>query len=160
MNTAIATSSRALRAISIGGGIAGFCDIAYAIVFWLTRGVSPVRVLQSVASGLLGAKAFEGGAATAALGLALHFVIALIFAAFFWGVSRRWRTLTAHAVAWGALYGFMIFWVMNLVVLPLSAFPRAVSFAPWPTITGLIVHAFLIGVPIALAARRGQRAQG
>jgi len=34
------------------------------------------RILQSVAAGLLGDASFEGGAATAALGLALHFLIA------------------------------------------------------------------------------------
>jgi len=143
-----------VRAILIGGGIAGLCDITYACGFWAWRGAPPSRVLQSVASGLLGARAFDGGRATAALGLALHFLIALLFATAFVLAAERVAALTRRAVLCGALYGFLIFWLMNLVVLPLSAFPRTVSFAPLPTITGLIVHTFLIGVPIALAARR------
>ncbi|MBX3735645.1 MAG: hypothetical protein KF715_03060 [Candidatus Didemnitutus sp.] len=143
-----------LRAILIGGGIAGFCDISYACGFWALRGVAPARVLQSVASGLLGADAFNGGATTAALGLALHFLIALIFAGAFVLASGQVAVLGRRAFLSGAIYGFLIFWLMNLVVLPLSAFPRKVTFAPAATITGLIVHTFLIGVPIALAARR------
>ncbi len=143
-----------LRAILVGGGIAGICDISYACGFWALRGAAPSRVLQSVASGLLGASAFDGGAATAALGLALHFLIALLFAAAFVLASERIEILARREILCGAIYGFLIFWLMNLVVLPLSAFPRKVSFAPAATISGLLVHTFLVGVPIALAARR------
>lgn len=138
----------------VGGFVAGVCDISYAIGFWAWRGVAATRVLQSVASGLLGAPAFEGGAPVAALGLALHFLIALIFAFAFYAAATRFPALVRRAVLSGAVYGFLIFWVMNLVVLPLSAFPRKVSFAPLPTITGVIVHTFFIGVPIAIAAQR------
>lgn len=139
-----------------GGLIAGLCDISYAIGFWAWRGVGAARVLQSVASGLLGAPAFDGGAPVAALGLGLHFLIATIFAFAFYAASTRFPALVRRAVLSGAVYGFLIFWLMNLVVLPLSAFPRKVSFAALPTITGLIVHAFFVGVPIALAARRAR----
>ena len=46
--------------IGIGGLIAGALDITDAIVFYYFRGVPPVSILQSIASGLLGA---EGAAA-------------------------------------------------------------------------------------------------
>jgi uncharacterized membrane protein YagU involved in acid resistance len=146
--------TRFARATLIGGGIAGLCDISYAVGFSAQRGVAPSRVLQSVASGLLGARAFEGATPIAALGLALHFAIALTFAAFFCAMSNRFPALTRRAALWGAIYGFLIFWLMNLVVLPLSAFPRKVSFDPLVVSTGLLVHTLLIGVPIALAARK------
>jgi hypothetical protein len=142
-----------------GGFIAGVCDITYAIVFSGFRGVPAERVLQSVASGLLGTKAFEGGASTAVLGLLLHFIIALLLAVIFYGASLLLPALTRHPVVTGACYGFLVFWVMNLVVLPLSAFPRKVSFVPIVVITGLIVHMFFIGVPIALATHRALRAR-
>ena len=75
-------------AIVIGGTIAGACDITYAITFWAFRGVSATRVLQSVASGLLGAPAIKGGLATAALGLALHFFIAFSAATIFYLAAK------------------------------------------------------------------------
>ena len=144
----------AISAILIGGSIAGACDITYAIVFSGFRGVPALRVLQSVASGLLGAAAFNGGLPTAALGLVLHFFIAFSAAAVFYMASRWFHFLTRQAVISGVLYGLLIYAVMNLVILPLSAFPRKVTFPPLVLATGLLVHMFLIGLPISLVARR------
>lgn len=144
-------------AIVVGGLIAGLIDITYAVGFSAMRGVLPMRILQSVASGLLGSPAYQGGVATAVLGLVLHFVLMLIIAAIFYFASTRWRFLIARPVLWGGLYGFAVYWVMNLVVLPLSAFPSEVRFVPVVVITSLIVHAFGIGVPIALASRAALR---
>lgn len=144
----------AVSAILIGGAIAGACDITYAITFWAFRGVPATRVLQSVASGLLGAPAFNGGLATAALGLALHFVIAFSAATIFYIAARAIPILTRRAVLSGILYGLAIYAAMNLVVLPLSAFPRKVTFPLLATTTGLFVHMFFIGLPISLAVRR------
>lgn len=148
--------NRAAYAILWGGLIAGLIDITYAIGFSATRGVPPIRILQSVASGLLGSSSYQGGATTATLGLILHFVLMLIIAAIFYFASTRLRFLVARPIWWGALYGFLVYWVMNLVVLPLSAFPSQVKFVPILLITSLIVHAFGIGVPIALASRKAQ----
>lgn len=144
-------------AILVGGLIAGAIDISYAVGFSAFRGVAPMRILQSVASGLLGSPAYQGGAGTAALGFLLHFLLMLIIAAIFYVASTRLRFLLARPVLWGAIYGFLVYWAMNLVVLPLSAFPSTVKFVPVVVITSLIVHAFGIGVPIALASRAALR---
>lgn len=141
-------------AILIGGTIAGALDITYAIGFSAMHGVPPMRILQSVASGLLGKPAFEGGVPTAILGLALHFFIAFSWAAIFYLASRVIPALTRHAVIAGVFYGFLIYAVMNLVVLPLSAYPRKVTFPLLVLVTGLLVHMFCIGLPISLAVRR------
>jgi hypothetical protein len=77
----------------------------------------------------------------------------MIIAAIFYVAAARLRFLIARPVLWGGLYGFSVYWVMNLIVLPLSAFPSQVKFVPIVVITSLIVHAFGIGVPIALASR-------
>jgi hypothetical protein len=71
----------AFLAIGLGGLIAGVCDLTYAVVFHAAQGVKPIRIPQSIASGLLGVNSYEGGWATAALGVALHFTIALAAAA-------------------------------------------------------------------------------
>jgi uncharacterized membrane protein YagU involved in acid resistance len=144
----------ALFAILVGGAIAGALDITYAIVFSAYRGVAPMRVLQSVASGLLGRAAFDGGVPVAALGLCLHFLIAFTIAAIFYLASRRLPFLTRRPVVSGILYGIGVYAVMNLVVLPLSAYPPRKSFPLIVIVTGLLVHMFFIGLPIALATRK------
>ncbi|MEP6975415.1 MAG: hypothetical protein ABI897_08155 [Spartobacteria bacterium] len=147
------------RAILIGGAIAGILDITYAIGFSAWRGVAPLRLLQSVASGLLGAPAFEGGLPTAALGLFLHFCIALLWATIFYFASKATNFPARHPVVAGLFFGMIIFAVMNLVVLPLSAFPRKVSFQLVVLVTGILVHMFCIGLPISLAVRRTRPAE-
>lgn len=146
----------AVFAILVGGAIAGALDITYAIVFSGFRGVSALRVLQSVASGLLGPAAYDGGLPVAILGLCLHFFIAFSAAAIFYIASRRLPLLVRQAVVAGILYGVVVYAVMNLVVIPLSAYVRKGGFPPPPLvlITGLLVHMFFIGLPIALATRR------
>ena len=151
---------RRIPATLLGGVIAGAVDITYAIAFsYFVRGTPPTRLLQLVASGLLGARAYEGGLATAGLGLALHFLIALLWAALFVAAAAAWPSLARRAAIAGPLYGLLIYAAMNLVVLPLSAFPHPVVFRALPTITGLIVHALGIGLPIALCARRSLHAE-
>jgi hypothetical protein len=143
----------AVPAIVAGGAIAGSFDITYAIVFSGIRGVPAIRVLQSVAGGLLGQAAYEGGLGTAALGLLLHFSIAFTWAAIFYASSRRIPAMTRQPGASGPLFGIGIYLVMYFVVIPLSAYPRKVTYTPFLVGINLFVHMFLIGLPIALAAR-------
>ncbi len=78
--------SGALPAILWGGVSAGILDITVAFIRW----GRPVRILQGIAGGLLGAPAFQGGWGTAALGLVLHFFIALSAAVVYYTASRSW----------------------------------------------------------------------
>jgi uncharacterized membrane protein YagU involved in acid resistance len=147
------TSSNAFLAIFVGGLACGILDITQACIAWgIQNNVPPQRIFQSVASGLLGPKAFQGGAKTAALGLFLHFVIAFIWATIYYIASRQIAFLTARPVIAGLLYGEFVWVMMNCVVVPLSAIHR------WPPrfdlasiITGPILHPLLVGLPIALA---------
>src|SRR5882762_10594289 len=153
-----ADKSRALRAILVGGLIAGTIDISYACIFsYLRRGTRPVRILQSVASGALGQDSFKGGARTAALGLLFHFLIATIAAAVYYLASRPLSFLVNHAFICGPLYGVCIYLVMNFIVLPLSAIGSRPALPLPVLISGLLIHMFGIGLPIALIVRRYSR---
>ena len=61
------------RANLYGTLVVGALDLIDAIVFFGLRGVRPIRTFQSIAAGLLGRAAFQGGLATALLGAFLHF---------------------------------------------------------------------------------------
>lgn len=148
------TRRSAIQAVLRGGGVAGALDIAFAISFAAFNGMAPQRLLQTVASGLLGKAAFSGGWPVAALGLALHFAMSFLWAGGFLLAASRARALAARPFAGGVAFGVVVFLVMRLVVLPLSAFPFPVRFAPLATVLDLLSHTLLFGVPIALAARR------
>ena len=146
---------KAFLAIFWGGLACGILDISQAcIASWAFRGTRPAVVFQSVASGLLGRKSYQGGLSTVFLGAALHFFIAFVAAAVYYLASRKLTFLTKHFIISGLIYGEMVFVFMNFVVLPLSAIHRVPPFTPALIITGPIGHLFLVGLPIALAVRR------
>jgi hypothetical protein len=61
------------RALLFGTITVGGLDILDALLFFGFRGVAPIRIFQSIASGLLGRTAFDGGLSTALAGGVLHF---------------------------------------------------------------------------------------
>jgi hypothetical protein len=136
------------------GLLAGTLDITAAFAFSAYHGGTPPRVLRFVASGLLGPSATRGGAATAALGLALHFVIALGAAAVYDAAARFIPSLRTHWAPAGLLYGIAVYFFMNLVVIPLSRIPPR----PFvPSLPMIVIHMLCVGLPIAwvLGRRRG-----
>jgi hypothetical protein len=143
-----------LQAILWGGLSAGVLDFIGACVTNAARGVTPLRIAQSIASGWLGAAAFRGGYKTAALGVTSHFLIALTAAAVFVFISRQLPILLEHVYVSGALYGVAVFWFIQLVVLPLSAISFKPSLALSVVVTGMLVHILCVGLPIVLRAKR------
>ena len=144
--------SKALQAIAWGGLFAGVMDISAAFATWGVRGVSPVRILQSIASGLLGASAFQGGLATAALGAALHFLIATTAAALYYLASRKLNFLTKRAVIWGILYGVAVYLFMYFLVLPLAGIKTRIALSA--VAVAVLTHIVCVGLPISLSVRR------
>lgn len=150
--------ARALDSILLGGLIAGVLDITDAVVVTLLRGGHPIRMLQGIASGLLGPISFEGGVATAALGLGLHFFIALGAASVFFAATRLMPSLLRRPLWSGIAYGLCVWAFMRFVVIPLSLVRMG---HPGPILIAnqLFIHAFGVGVPIAWFAARSARSR-
>ncbi len=144
------------RVIAWAGAAAGVCDLLFAIVFYGARGAAPLGVMQSIAGGVLGRAAYEGGAGTAALGVALHFVIALGAAAIFYAASRRWPVLVRHALIAGAVFGVGVYFFMNWVVVPLSAL-GAKTYPPAVNVWVMLGHIPFVGWPISMITRAASR---
>jgi hypothetical protein len=144
--------SRALPTIALAGLNAGILDITSAFVIAGIKGTGSVRMLQGIASGLLGQRSFEGGMATAGLGLAIHFLIAFTAAAVFYAASRKFSSLTQHAVVSGFLYGIAVYIFMYWIVVPLAFLTARHSISR--DVTAVIIHIVLIGLPISLVVRR------
>jgi hypothetical protein len=140
--------SRILAAVLAGGLVAGSIDAALAFhsFGW--------GMAKGIASGLLGKAALSGGPGIWLLGLALHFAIAFGSAAVYCAAARKLLFLRSSFVICGLAYGICIYLVMNLVVVPLSAFPFPVGpFTVEALRSGLLVHMFFIGLPISAACR-------
>jgi hypothetical protein len=146
----VAGSSRgALKAVLSAWLLAGTLDVSAAVIYYpLTSGVKVMTLLQGIASGVLGAQAYAGGFDTAALGLALHYLIALIWTLMFFMIVRGRSRPLPNRFLIGMAYGVVVWIVMNMIVLPLSRV-RHGPFNLRPAIIGAVILMFCIGLPIA-----------
>ena len=139
------------RAALFAGLAGGAADILTAFVIY--RPASPQLILQSVASGLLGPAAFQGGWGAAAIGLAAHFVLAVIWAVIFILAATQAPVVLRRPVLSGLGFGVVVYGVMNAVVVPLSAAPARAAPAAEMIGLGLLAHA-LFGLALAFTAAR------
>jgi hypothetical protein len=142
-----APDGRVLPAILVGGLVSGALDLGMA---FYTYGWG---VPRAIAGGLLGPEATQGGTGVWILGVFLHFFITCVAAAIYYASSRRLPFLRINWLVCGLFFGIAIFLVMNLIVLPLSALhsvsPRTIR----SLLEGLLVHMFMVGLPISYSVR-------
>jgi hypothetical protein len=149
------TMGMALRTILIAGLICGVLDGLSAVAL---SGGRWVRLFQYLASGLLGPRAFVGGMATVALGIAAHFSVALGAAAVFYWASRALPFMIDQALLCGVVFGILVHVFMNFVVIPLSALQKRPFNARGFGIQ-LLIHMIVVGPSIALTVRYYSRAK-
>jgi hypothetical protein len=124
------------------------------IVITLIQKTPFILVWQYIASGALGMAAFEGGFATALLGLFFHLIISFVIAGVFILSAGRIPLLRRYAIPGSLLYGFGVFIVMNMIVTPLSAAPPVPApTLPW-LIEAILEHTLLVGLPLGIVVRR------
>lgn len=154
-STSLTTRNSILRHIALGGLIIGTADVI--IYHWLVSNVLggyPLTVVyQYIASGALGQSAFAGGIATALIGVLFHFLISFSVAGVFMLSADRISLLRRYPVVGSLLYGFGVFMVMTMIVIPLSATPPL----PAPTTPQLIMnildHILVVGLPLGILVR-------
>jgi hypothetical protein len=143
-----------LRALIYGAGVVGAIDFAYATLFLVFTGRPWYRAWQGVASAVLGHDAFAGGYRTALLGIVLHFLVATCIVSVYLIASRWFTLLRRRRLICGLAFGVIAFFVMNLVVIPLTRIgSRPLVWSPFD-IGGLLVHTFLLGPAAAYFAGR------
>ena len=135
--------------------LCGTLDIAYAAVASVLRGGTVTDMLHGVASGPFGAAAVSWDIGGALAGLLTHFAIMGAMVWTWFAVAARWDRLTASP--WwltGTIYGLILYYVMNGIVLPLRF---GLPFPPHDLVKGAVAlfpHIFFIGLPLAWLTRK------
>jgi hypothetical protein len=141
-----------LKPIAIATAISGTLDIVFAMILTAWFGREIPNMLRYVASGPFPA-AMGMGTGGAILGLIVHFALMAIMATVLMLLMRRSRQYLDHPILVGVIYGLVTYFVMNWVVVPLRFGtplpPKTLSIA-----TQLFAHVCLVGIPMALIARR------
>ncbi len=149
--------------VATAAAVVALLDFSYVFVLWVVvrQKLTTAQLLQSIASGLLGRAAYQGGWAAALLGGALHLTIALIWTLLYVGAIRHLAPIGRLAaerggrVVLGLGYGIVIWWSMDLIVLPLSQ-ARPVPFLSWTFAINSLQHACMVGLPIAVLIGTGR----
>jgi uncharacterized membrane protein YagU involved in acid resistance len=139
-----------LSAILLGGIIAASIDIGCAS---LITGKSPVFIMQAIAGGVLGRATFGDGAGSAILGVVLQELMGILIATIYVVLSKTVAGLPRRWILSGLTYGVVIFFVMNYVVVPLSALKSKPHFTAVKFAENMAAM-LLFGLIIAFFARR------
>ncbi|EGF89236.1 putative membrane protein [Asticcacaulis biprosthecium C19] len=157
------TGKGRLRTVIAGGLVAGALDIVDAFVFWAWKADVPaMRIGQSIAGGLLGEAASRGGWATFSLGMVAHFAMTVVMALAFYAVARLAPVVARHGLAFGAVYGAMVYAIMTYLVVPLSLatvgqnphYPPNIDLV---FINAIFAHVVLVGMVIGYFTKRAIR---
>jgi hypothetical protein len=154
-----------LSRVLLAGLVTGIIDGLFASVQSFFYDSNPERVFQGVASTLLGPAALDGGARTAAIGVLMHFGVALGWSTVFlllYESLPRLRGLVQSPLGplkVASVYGPFIWLVMSLVVIPLLVHhPTVIRPRWWVQLVG---HIFFVGLPIvSMIGRRDRQPQG
>jgi hypothetical protein len=146
-------SGGTLGGILLGGIVAAAIDIGAAC---LITGRSVTFILHAIAGGLLGKAAHSGGLRTALLGFALQLLMGVIIAAIYAVATRITPLLSRRWIAGGLAAGVIIFFVMNYVVVPLSAWKSVPHFTA-PKFLANLAAMLLFGLIVAFFVRRSSR---
>jgi len=137
-------------AILFGGVIAATIDIGAACVI---SGRSPGFILQVIAGGLLAKASFGGGLATMLLGAVLQEAMGLLIAAIYVLLVKSSPALLRRWIIGGLVYGVVIFFVVNYVVVPLSAWKSTPHFTSAKFAANMAAM-LLFGLIVAFSSRR------
>lgn len=149
--------AKSFRTILWIGLVAGTLDITENIVFNAFRGITPWRIFQFIASGLIDGRSFQLGWASVGLGVLIHYAIALTWTAIFYIAATEFNltVLSRRPILSGLLYGMLVYVIMNFIVLPLSAVPLRPGAATIAARVNVVLALmFCIGIPVALLIKR------
>jgi uncharacterized membrane protein YagU involved in acid resistance len=140
------------------GLIAGALDITAACIHaYVKNGTAPVQVLKYVASGAVDPKTFSNDA-TVAIGLVVHFTIAICFAFFFFFLAKQIPSLVKYPILVGIAYGIFVWSTMRFLCLPyisrLSVKPIIGQEAVKNAAIAASIIVICVGIPIVLLARK------
>ncbi|MFB9076061.1 DUF1440 domain-containing protein [Flavobacterium procerum] len=144
------------KTIVSSGLVAGTLDITAAILVYavILHKTTAEKILQSVASGIFKKEAYTGGSEMAVYGLCLHFLIAFIFAWFYFKIFPYIPFFKINTVLSGILYGIFVWIIMNLIVLPLAFPVLPEKKLDFPLLLSILIIICCVGMPIAFITRK------
>lgn len=136
----------------IAGIIAGTLDALAAIInYYVSTGKNPVKVFVFIASGVFGKDAYTGSQSIAVFGVLFHYLIAIIFSAFYFLIYPKVKLLHINKFFSAFLYGIFVWIIMSQVVVPQSRTPP-LPFDILRAVLAVFILIVCVGIPICFIA--------
>jgi hypothetical protein len=149
-----ASAGRIVYAAIAAGLFAAAFEMLFVLpIQWFVLHNSPQTVFQSIAYGAIGKAAFEGGLATAGLGVFFHTLISVVAAGLYALAASRWTLLLRRPWPMGLAYGVPVYLMMTFVVAPLSKVGFSLPKDPVIWLISFSIHFIGFSIPIALVCR-------
>lgn len=142
------------KAILMAWMTAGTLDLADAVLWARLHRRPAGRMLQFIASGVIGKRAFKGGPPAAAIGVLVHYAIMLVMVTAFILAAGQLPILKRLPYVCGPIYGVGLYLVMYRIVLPWRLPGPPAPFDPAGIANQIFAHTCLVGLPIAIIAAR------
>ena len=134
--------------------LVGVLDIIAAMLsFYLSTGKTPEIVLKFIASAVQGADAYTGGTASTLLGIALHFLVAVLFTLVFFLFYKPMTLYRYNVYLVSVAYGIFVWFVMNKLVLPMTS----VKQQPFKWVEAgksMLILIIMVGLPLAIMLKK------
>jgi hypothetical protein len=146
------SSNKLFQRILLAGIIAGALDAAAAIIdYYIKTGKNPVIIFVYIASGVFGKQVFGGSQSIAIFGVLFHFLIAILFSAFYFWIYPGIKFLHKNKLTSAVIYGIFIWLVMNLLVVPLSI-THTWTFHITDVLKAMLILIVCVGMPVTFMA--------
>ena len=141
-----------------GGLLIAIGDTIFATTLWFSWDAPGfTKLFQTIAVGVLGQASYQDGVQAAWLGAGLHLFMASMFVLAYTLVRRRASELLRKPLVYGALYGVLLYAIMNFVVMPLSLVDAHPTLKHTDWIIYSVFAHMVFGMICALFARRALR---
>lgn len=147
-----------IKTVLLAWLLVGTLDITSATIHYLIRGGSyPVNILVYISSAIYGPRAAEiGPPSMAILGLALHYLVALIWTLIFFFLYPRIPAMSKNRVVTGIVFGFFMQIIMSQLVVKLSNTAKG-PFNLESFIINALILCVAIAIPLSFIAYRKER---
>lgn len=151
------TRSGTFRGLVLATAVAGTLLLLAGFAGAIWSGGSPLAMLTSLASGVIGDAAWRGLVIGPLLGLVVHFFLIGLIVDLYVIVAIRVPAVNRHWRSSGALFATLAWIARCTIAAPRDWPPAFLTLTPRETLVQILLHILLLGLPVALVTRLASR---
>ncbi|RZF64909.1 hypothetical protein EWE75_08575 [Sphingomonas populi] len=151
------TRSGTWRGLVLATAVSGTLLLLAGFAGAIWSGGSPLAMLTSTASGVIGDAAWRGPVTGPLLGLLVHFVLIGVIVDLYVIAAVRLPALVRHWRVSGVLFGILAWMLRTVIASPRDWPPAFLNLTPREAAVQILLHILLLGLPTAFLVKLANR---